>query len=103
MEAALQDAGIRNDPNDRSDRGQVRSLVYMIRSAFAHDLQVPTWDVRGPYAQQIRVRFGRHDLPVDLSALDGQPLVLENFGGPLVFWDLIHEVRSWIQGSNTTQ
>ena len=103
MEAALQGAGIRNDPNDRSDRGQVRSLVYMIRSAFAHDLQVPTWNVSGPYAQQMRVRFGRHDLQVDLSALDGQPLVLENFGGPLVFWDLMHEVRSWIQGSNTTQ
>ena len=101
MEAALQGAGIRNDPNDRSDRGQVRSLVYMIRSAFAHDLQVPMWSVRGPYAQQIRVRFGRHDLQVDLSALDGQLLVLEHFGGPLVFWDLMHEVRSWIQGPNT--
>lgn len=96
MEVALQGAGIRNDPNDRSGRGQVRSLVYMIRSAFAHDLQVPTWEVRGAYAQQMRVRFGRHDLQVDLSTLHGQPLVLEHFGGPLVFWDLIHEVRSWI-------
>lgn len=101
MEVALQGAGIRNDPNDRSDRGQVRSLVYMIRSAFAHDLQVPTWEVRGAYAQQMRVRFGRHDLQVDLSSLHGQPLVLEHFGGPLVFWDLIHEVRSWILDANT--
>lgn len=42
MEVALQGAGIPNNLNDRSDRGQVRSLVYMIRSAFAHDLQVPT-------------------------------------------------------------
>jgi len=103
MEAALQGAGIRNDPNDRSERGQVRSLVYMIRSAFAHDLQVPTWSVRGPYAQQMRVRFWCHDLQVDMTTLDGQPLVLEHFGGPLVFWDLMHEVRSWIQGPNTTQ
>lgn len=103
MEAALQDVGIRNDPNDRSDRGQVRSLVYMIRSAFAHDLQLPTWEVRGDYAQQMRVRFGHHDLLVDLIALNGQPLELEHFGGPLVFWDLIHEVRSWILGANTIQ
>jgi hypothetical protein len=82
MEAALQGAGIRNDPNDRSDRGQLRSLVYMIRSAFAHDLQVPTWEVRGPYAKQMQVRFGRHDLWVDLNALNDQPLMLEHFGGP---------------------
>ena len=96
MEAALQGAGIRNDPNDRSDRGHVRSLIYMVRSAFAHDPQVPAWSVRGPYAQQIRLRFGRHDLKVDMGALDGQPLALEHFGGPLVFWDLMHEVRAWV-------
>ncbi len=68
----------------------------MIRSAFAHDLQVPTWNARGPYAQQIRVRFAYHDLQIDLNALDGKPLELEDFGGPLVFWDLMHEVRAWI-------
>lgn len=96
MEVALQGAGIPNNPDDRSDRGQVRSLVYMIRSAFAHDLQVPTWNVRGPYAQQMRVRLGGHDLHVDMRTLDGQPLSLEHFGGPLVFWDLMHEVRAWI-------
>ena len=96
MEVALQGAGIPNDPNDRSDRGQVRSLVYMIRSAFAHDLQVPIWNVRGPYAQQMHLRFGRHDLHVDMKTLDGQPLSLEHFGGPLVFWDLMQEVRAWI-------
>ncbi len=103
MEVALQGADIRNDPNDRSDRGQLRSLVYMIRSAFAHDLQAPKWEVRGAYAQQMRVRFGRHDLQVDLGSLHGQPLTLEHFGGPLVFWDLMHEVRSWILGANTME
>jgi hypothetical protein len=96
MEVALQGAGIPNNPNDRSDRGQVRSLIYMIRSAFAHDLQVPTWNVRGPYAQQMRVRFGLHVFHVDMRALDGQSLSLEHFGGPLVFWDLMHEVRAWV-------
>ncbi|MBX3334435.1 MAG: hypothetical protein KF876_09935 [Nitrospira sp.] len=96
METALQGAGIPNNPNDRSDRGRVRSLVYMIRSAFAHDLQVPTWEVRGPYAQKMPVRFGRHDFYIDMKTLDGQPLSLEHFGGPVVFWDLMHEVRAWI-------
>jgi len=43
MEAALADAEIANSAHDMSERGQLRSFVYQIRNAFAHDSMLPTW------------------------------------------------------------
>jgi hypothetical protein len=97
MEAALQQAGIPNDSTDVTDRGQLRTLVYMIRCCFAHDLQAPTWEVRGQYAKPLAIRFGRHNATIDLKVLNGTPFELEQIGGALLYWELVREVQSWLQ------
>jgi hypothetical protein len=81
LESALADSGLRNDPSDLSPEGQLRSLVYQIRNAFAHDAMTPRWSARGAYAREYDLRsFGIPD-PINLAMLNGQFLELEQFGG----------------------
>jgi hypothetical protein len=95
LENALLDHGIRNDPSDDSPRGQLRSFVYQIRNAFAHDAMTPSWSAKGPYRRKYDLRpFG---LPrVDLNVLDGQALELEDFGGMPAFERLRDAVTRWV-------
>jgi hypothetical protein len=81
LESALQDGGIPNDPTDVSASGQLRSFVYQVRNAFAHDAMTPCWSAKGQYLRTYDLRpFGITE-PMDLRVLDGQRLELEQFGG----------------------
>lgn len=81
LDSSLQKAGIKNAPNDHSDIGQLRSLVYMIRCAFAHDMMYPYWNVKGPYQRQIKLNLKDKNLMVDLTALDNKIFDVSHIGG----------------------
>jgi len=97
LEAALVDAGIRNDPADTSPRGDLRTLIYQIRCAFAHDMMYPKWRVDGRYRRQLNANLNGSPFLVDLSALDGQPFELEHVGGMLGYLAVKKEVLEWIR------
>ena len=96
LDTALSDGGIRNDPTDLSERGQLRSFIYMVRCAFAHDLMHPKWEARGQYARTYQLNLGAHSLSVDMAALNGRPLELEDFGGMLSYLAMKDAVLAWL-------
>lgn len=96
LDTALSDAGLKNDPSDLSDRGQLRSFVYMVRCAFAHDLMHPKWEARGPYVRSYDLAIGAHSRSVDVTVLNGRPLELEDFGGMLVYLAIKDAVAGWV-------
>ncbi|GJL93555.1 hypothetical protein [Hyphococcus sp.] len=97
MEAALTDHGIQANARDVSPQGQMRTLVYMIRCAFAHDSQTPKWEARGAYEQILKFELRGQDVRVDVGALNGRPFDFADIGGELVFWNLLQEVRTWVR------
>lgn len=102
LESALQDYGIMNDPRDMSEKGALRSFIYQIRNAFAHDAMLPRWSVKGTYQRVFDLhRFGIPIL-VDLSHLDGKSLELEQFGGMRGFEALRDAVLRWISAGDPT-
>ena len=85
LESALLERQFANNPSDLSSQGQLRSFVYQVRNAFAHDAMTPSWSAKGQYARTYDLRtFGIAE-PIDLAGLNGQPLELEQFGGMLGF------------------
>jgi hypothetical protein len=58
LETACNDAGIRNNPLDQTPKGELRSFIYMLRCAFAHDLMWPRWEARGDYARVFNLSLG---------------------------------------------
>jgi hypothetical protein len=81
LESGLQDAGLNNNPTDVSPQGQLRTLVYMIRNAFAHDMMMPRWRVDERYRRLFDLQLPTLPLQVDLSELDGRSFDDQAIGG----------------------
>ena len=80
LESALIDHGVKNDPALNSPEGTLRSFIYQLRNAFAHDAMQPKWSAKGPYARTYDLTPVRVPVTIDLGALNGQPLDLAQFG-----------------------
>ena len=96
LETACVDAGIRNDPLDRTPKGELRSFVYMLRCAFAHDLMFPKWEARSSYARVFNLDLGILSRVVDVAALNGSHLELSDFGGMLTYLAIKDMVLAWL-------
>jgi len=102
LESALQDYGVMNDPQDMSEKGALRSFVYQIRNAFAHDAMFPRWSVKGAYQRVFDLRRFGIPILIDLSQLDGESLELEQFGGMRGFETLRDAVLRWVLAGDPT-
>ena len=67
-------------PEPPDELGAARSIVCMLRCAFAHNPLVPIWEVRNPYYRRLFDVPSIH-VAVDFSGLNGQTLVPNQFGG----------------------
>lgn len=82
MDAAFEVAGFRNNPHSRQARDELRTLVYMVRCAFAHNPAFPLWEARNKqYARMISIPVGGIALSIDLASLNGQPFEYDHIGG----------------------
>ena len=73
-----------NDPNDTSEVGSVRAILYAIRCAFAHGAFAPRWACH-KYLRTYRVDVpaGTRTISIvfDGAACHGKPFVLTHIGG----------------------
>ena len=82
VDTYLSDLGFSNDPNNMTELGMYRSLMYMLRSAFAHNMLMPKWNVQGPYAKlKFDIDLGHSKITGDLSELDGKIFNEKDIGG----------------------
>ena len=82
LEAAFEAAAIRRLPESRAPVDELRTLVYMVRCAFAHNPAFPRWEARGrEFARVLSVPIEGTEIAIDLSALHGQPFDYEHIGG----------------------
>ncbi len=59
LDKAWDIAGIRPDPHSADGTVKLRTLVHMVRCAYAHGVADPKWEVRGDYRQG-RCHVNRH-------------------------------------------
>ncbi|CAD6871721.1 hypothetical protein [Methylomonas fluvii] len=82
LDAAFEVAGFKNNPNSRQPNDELRTLVYMVRCAFAHNPALPLWEVRGAqYARMISIKVSGTVIEIDLSSLHGLPFEYDHIGG----------------------
>ncbi len=81
MDAAFEAAKIARNPNSRDPEDELRTLVYMVRCAFAHNLAKPCWEARGNLAHNIQLNLGESDLSIDMVALHGNAFDYSHIGG----------------------
>lgn len=82
LEAAFEVAGLSRKPKSRLPADELRTLVYMVRCAFAHNPALPLWEARGPeHARIVSVTLQGSPSSIDLTSLHGQPFDYEHIGG----------------------
>ena len=77
---ALQNIGIKCNPSDDSPNGMLRTLVYMIRCAYAHNMMYPKWEIKPKYAYSLEIAIEPEPLKLDLSQKNGQPFKIADIG-----------------------
>lgn len=82
LDAAFEAAGVKNNPHSSQPSDELRTLVYMVRCAFAHNPALPLWKARGrQYARIISVQAGDISISINLTSLHGQPFEYSHIGG----------------------
>ena len=90
MDAAFELAKIGRNPNSRDPKDELRTLVYMVRCAFAHNPAKPCWEARGDFARNIQLNLGENGLSIDMVALHGNDFDYSHIGG-FANWYAIRE------------
>ena len=71
LDTCFESIGIKSNPKDITPNGQIRSLVYMIRCAFAHDMMHPRWCVKSNYKRKFEISIAEEIIVIDMTNLDG--------------------------------
>lgn len=96
MDESLSSAGIIHSSNDLTTNGQLRSLIYMIRCAFAHNMIQPIWQVKPDYRREFRLTLLKNIIVIKLNELHGKPFKMEQIGGHDVYWEIKDQILKMI-------
>lgn len=93
LNAAFESAEIQLNPDSRDPKDELRTLVYMVRCAFAHNPADPRWNARGNFARRIQLNLGDGDgeVSLDTAALHGINFDYPHIGG-FANWYKIREM-----------
>lgn len=88
LDKAWETAGIPRDPSSPDGAVRLRTLVHMVRCAYAHGVADPRWEVRGNYRQVLEVDLPTAPLRLDLRALDSQSFDFVQLGGHAKWFEI---------------
>ena len=74
-------AGVGSDPRSEDGTVKLRTLIHMVRCAYAHGVADPKWEVQGDYRQVLEVNLPSAPLRLDLRELHGQGFDFAQLGG----------------------
>ena len=81
LNKAWEVADIRPCPVSEDETIKLRTLVHMVRCAYAHGMADPKWQVKDRYRRQLEVKLPSGPLILDLRELDGQGFDFDALGG----------------------
>lgn len=97
LDGLFEAVGIKPNPRSQNHKDELRTLVYMVRCAFAHNIAKPCWEARGDYARNIQLNLGKRELSINMVTLHGKDFDYSHIGG-FANWYTIRKMA--IQGIN---
>ena len=94
LDKAYEVAGIEPDPASKDGLIKLRTLVYMVRCAYAHGVADPKWEVQGKYRITMEVELAGEPIMIDLRKLDGQDFDFDHLGGHHNWFGIWHDAIS---------
>lgn len=81
LDKAFETAEIPPDPESDNNVARIRTLIYMVRCAYAHSIAEPRWEVREKYRRAMSIELEGIITYLDLEKLDGEVFDFEHIGG----------------------
>lgn len=85
LDAAFDAAVVSRDPKQCNPNTDLRTLVYMVRCAFAHNPAMPVWEVRGDFARTLNLSLEGRSISLNMALLHGTEFSYDHIGG-LATW-----------------
>ena len=98
LDTAFEIAGIAPLAESNDNTVKLRTLVYMLRNCFAHQIAAPTWIVRPHYQRVLALTIGQQNLVLDLGALNGQPFDPAQIGSYVMWYHIRDASRAVLGG-----
>jgi hypothetical protein len=99
LDSSFEKIGIAADPKNRTSNGMLRTLIYMIRCAYAHDMMFPKWKVKGDYSEILTIHLRDEILKLDLSDKDDTAFKIGDIGGLRIYLSIKEKVCQLINES----
>jgi hypothetical protein len=99
LHAAFEAAGISRKPESNAPDDVLHTLVFMARSAFAHNPAMPCWEVRGPYLRQLSLQLEGEVIAVPLPQLHGSTFDYSHIGGLANWFRIRRAVEALLHGT----
>lgn len=81
LDTALEQAGFKHRKPPQNSFGELRTLIYLCRCAYAHNVLAPQWDVRQEYRRKLAIKLPGITLDIDLTQLAGVQFDIKQIGG----------------------
>jgi hypothetical protein len=91
LDKAFEAAGVEPDPLSEDNRIKLRTVIFMVRCAYAHGIAEPTWKVKGRYSRKISVELRSGRIELDLEALHGNVFDFDQLGGHHIWFQIRDE------------
>lgn len=86
LDKAFDIMGMKPNPEATDAAVRLRTLIYMVRCAYAHGLADPRWEVRDRYVCTLNLSLDGIAMSLDLSRLNGESFEFEHIGGYLAWY-----------------
>lgn len=90
LDKAYEVAGVQKFPTSEKHADNLRTLVYMVRCAYAHGIAEPKWEVRGEYKRRMNLNIGMSQININFEELAGKNFDFKDLGGHRI-WFLIKD------------
>ena len=91
LDKAWEVAGFGPDPGSKDGTTRLRTLVYMVRCAYAHGISDPKWQAKNQFRRMLELDLPSGAITLDLGDLDGRGFEFDALGGH-ARWFEIHDI-----------
>ena len=102
LDKAWEIAEVQPDPHSAHAAVKLRTLVHMVRCAYAHGVADPKWEARGDYRQVFELDLPSAPLRLDLRDLHGRSFDFAQLGGHAKWFEIRDESLAILTGMNAT-
>lgn len=90
------DLFVMKNPKSEKNFDKIRSIIYQVRNAYAHNPFKPIWHSKPAYLKEYQINIYNSKSSIDLTSMNGKNFAIEDIGGFTNLFNIIEICREFI-------